>query len=100
MVAVAEPLSPELVLVAEDLRAAAIAALPDPSRFYTSLGPHARAGAARPRDAAPVAGASREESLVASVLRYAAWHALLGAFVGFGVVAAVVFGLLLISLLA
>jgi hypothetical protein len=100
VVAVAEPLSPELVMVSEDLRAAAIAALPDPSSFYTSLGPQARAAAALPRDDPPVAGASREASLVVGVLRYVAWHAALGAFLGFGLVAAVVLSLLIIGLFA
>lgn len=91
MVAVAEPLSPELVLVAEDLRAAAIAALPEPARDSMSLGP---------RHDAPVAESSHGASLVTDALRYAAWHALLGAFLGAGLIAAVVLGLFLISLFA
>jgi hypothetical protein len=90
--AAAEPVSPELALVAEDLRAAAIAALPD---VPSSLDARRRTDEAP--DAAPATPTSRERSVVAGALWYAAWHALLGAILVVGAVAAVILGLLVLG---
>jgi hypothetical protein len=99
MVAVAEPLSPELVLVAGDLRATAIAALPDPAwmLYSTSFAGRVRAREAQPREDAPAAEVWRGALIVARALGYLAWHALLGACLGVGVGAAIALALLMLD---
>ena len=94
---VAQALSPELVLVGADLRAEAIAALPD-----RSLEPYVRRDAIprAPREEPSAPPASIDAAFVARILVYSAWHAVLGALLGVGVVLAVALGLLLLSLFA
>ncbi len=92
MPALAEPLSPELVLVAEDLREAAIAALP--AHVWQIYAP-----AATPQDelpAAPLGGVS----VVLQALLYVAWHAVIGVFLGVGVFVTVVVALLALRVFA
>jgi hypothetical protein len=89
-----EPLSPELVLVAEDLREAAIAALP--SRVWQIYAPPPTSQ----DDAAPAAVPLTRFSVVLQVLLYAAWHAAIGVFLGLGVFVTVVLGLVALHLLA
>jgi hypothetical protein len=95
---VAEALSPELVLVGADLRAEAIASLPDrPLELYVR-----RDTVASPvRHAEPSAPPrSIDAAFIARILVYSAWHAVLGALLGVGVVLAVALGLLLLSYFA
>jgi hypothetical protein len=87
-----EPLSPELVLVADDLREAAIAALP--ARVWQTYAPALTAQADEPA-AAPLISVS----IVPQMLLYIAWHALIGVFFGFGVFITVVLGLVLLHVL-
>jgi hypothetical protein len=94
---VAEALSPELVLVGADLRAEAIAALPDRSlELYIRRDTSSRASHEKP-SAPPV---EIDVAFVTRVLVYSAWHAVLGALLGVGVVLAVALGLLLLSFFA
>jgi hypothetical protein len=95
---VAEALSPELVLVGADLRAEAIAALPErPLELYVRRdivvlpAPQAEASAPPP---------SIDAAFIVRILVYSAWHAVLGALLGIGVVLAVALGLLLLSYFA
>lgn len=98
---VAEIVSPELVLVAEDLRPAAIAALPDrPWEVYMPPDRPDRAHPAEPPDDVSAARASRQVDLAADIIVYTIWHALLGTLLGFGIIAAVALGLLILSLFA
>jgi hypothetical protein len=94
----AQALSPELVLVGADLRAEAIAALPDRSLdLYVR---RATIGSRTQPEELPATTASIDPALVARILVYSAWHALLGALLGVGVVLAVALGLLLLSVFA
>jgi hypothetical protein len=88
-----EPLSPELVLVAEDLREAAIAALP--ARIWLTYAP----APTRQADA-PAAPPLLRPSFVLQMLLYVAWHAVIGIFLGLGVFVTVVLGLVVLHLLA
>ena len=91
--ALAEPLSPELVLVADDLREAAIAALP--ARVWQLYAP-----APAPEGDVPAAVPVGKVSVVLQALLYVAWHAVIGAFLGFGVFVTVALGLLALRLIA
>lgn len=92
---ITEQLSPELVLVDETLRAAAIAALPEyPWAIYTN-----GVGATRRSPAgAPPAPARPTRSLIAGAILYTAWHALLGALLASGAVLAIAVMLLALGL--
>ena len=95
---VAEALSPELVLVGADLRAEAIASLPErPLELYVRRDivvlPAPRAEPVPPPP-------SIDAAFIARILVYSAWHAVLGALLGVGVVLAVALGLLLLSYFA
>jgi hypothetical protein len=89
----AEPFSPELVLVAGDLRAAAMAALPD-----RSVEP-ILAIVARPpsRAATPAGSAIGPRSLVGRVVLYVLWQLMTGAAMGLGVVFAVALAVIALS---
>jgi hypothetical protein len=93
-----QALSPELVLVGADLRAEAIAALPD--RALDLYVRRATIGSRTQQEELPATTASIDPALVARILVYSAWHALLGALLGVGVVLAVALGLLVLSLFA
>jgi hypothetical protein len=101
MSALAEPLSPELVLVAEDLRADAIAALPALAwQLVTPVdSPSLPLGDASQDDVPPAVWSSRA-SVAVQVLLYAAWHTVIGFFMGLGVFATVVLCLLALRLFA
>jgi hypothetical protein len=88
-----EPISPELVLVADDLREAAIAALP--ARVWQLYAP-----APTPQDDVPAVVPVGTVSVVLQALLYVAWHAVIGVFLGFGVFATVVLGLLALRFFA
>jgi hypothetical protein len=88
-----EPLSPELVLVADDLREAAIAALPP--RVWQIYAP-----APTPEDKATTEVPHIRLSVVLQMFLYVAWHAVIGVFLGLGVFVTVVLGLVAIHLLA
>jgi hypothetical protein len=92
VVAIAEPISPELVLVSGDLRTLAIAELLDPTPELE--GPDELASET---NAPMVTG---QTSLVARVVLYAAWNLLIGAFFSLGAIAAVALVLLALSLAA
>jgi hypothetical protein len=88
-----EPLSPELVLVADDLREAAIAALPPQVwQIYAPV--------PTPEDKAPAAVPLIRLSFVVQMLLYVAWHAVIGVFLGLGVFVTVVLGLVALHLFA
>lgn len=87
--------SPELVLVGADLRAEATAALPDRS---LELYVRRDAVGSLTQEEAPAAPVSIDAALVAGILVYSAWHTLLGALLGVGVVLAVALGVLVLSL--
>jgi hypothetical protein len=94
---VAQALSPELVLVGADLRAEAIAALPDrPLELFVRRDLISPTHQEEPSAPPP----SIDVAFVTRILVYSAWHALLGALLGVGVVLAVALGLLLLSLFA
>ena len=95
---VAEALSPELVLVGADLRAEAIAALPDRSlELYVRRDTISSSAKQEERPAPPP---TIDVAFVTRILVYSAWHAVLGALLGVGVVLAVALGLLLLSFFA
>jgi hypothetical protein len=97
---VAQALSPELVLVGADLRAEAIAALPArPLELYVDRDTISSGAQQEERSALPPP-APIDVAFVAKVLVYCAWHALLGALLGVGIVVAVALGLLVLTLLA
>jgi hypothetical protein len=85
-------LSPELVLVDADLRAIAIAALPD--RVWETYAPPRRVAIE------PVSLESSGSSLITGAVLYAAWHAFLGALLVFGAVLALVLTLFALSFVA
>jgi hypothetical protein len=103
-------LSPELVLVDRDVRAAAIAALPERpwERFGVVDGPTpahptkppAAHGMTPHQIPSAAVSASSGARLVAGLLVYAASQALLGVCLGLGVIIAVVLGVLTLSLFA
>jgi len=82
-----EPLSPELALVSGELRAAAIASLPE--RPWRSF-------AAPPARITPIATAATRPLAVELAL-YALWQLLVGAMLGFGAVAAVGVAMLVVG---
>jgi hypothetical protein len=111
MVSLAEPVSPELVLVAGDARAAAIAALPESPwllvalRGYPSGTPRAPTSIATGSDDAdqtrmPSADEDVDRSapsVLKAIVSYAAWHVVLGALFGIGVLTVTVVALLALS---
>ncbi|SRR6266849_3173961 len=95
---VAQALSPELVLVGADLRAEAIAALPEPPlELYVRRDTISSSTKQEERPAPPPV---IDVAFVTRILVYGAWHAVLGALLGVGVVLAVALGLLLLSFFA
>jgi hypothetical protein len=86
-------LSPELVLVDAQLRAVAIAALPDPV-WATYAPPRV---ASTPLDA-PTGGGRLDRSLIRGAVLYAAWHAALGAVLVCGAVLAAALTIFALSL--
>jgi len=92
-----QTLSPELVLVGDELRAEAIALLPERS-WELFVVRDATTASGTPEDEPPATVPWTDAALIASILIYTAWHALLGILLGFGVVLAVVLGLLALSL--
>jgi hypothetical protein len=91
-----QTLSPELVLVGDEFRAEAIAALPE--RSWELFAARGTTASRMPEDEPPGTAPSADVALIARIIVYTAWHALLGVFLGFGVVLAVVLGLLALGL--
>jgi hypothetical protein len=97
MIATAEPISPELVLVSDDdLRVAAISALPAvPSRILSFS---SRLISGERLDWAEVDSPSRA-SLVTEVVIYLGWHLAVGAVIALGAVSAIAIPLMVLSML-
>jgi hypothetical protein len=87
-----QQLSPELVLVDANLRAVAIAALPD--RVWEKYAPPRRVAIA------PASTGTSGSSLIRVVVLYSVWHALLGALLVCGAMVALGLTLLALSFVA
>ncbi len=93
-----EPISPELVLVAPELRTLAVAAMWQQKLELPTFA--ARATDAAGADAPSDVGGRIASRTAAAILLYAAWQMVLGALFGLAAVAAVATSVLVLSLIA
>lgn len=96
MIAAAEPISPELVLVSDDLRVAAISALAEGLAYTPSSGLRLTPGGGL--DSTEADSPSRR-SFVTDVVIYLGWHLAVGTVLGLGVVSAIALTLIVLSML-